>query len=103
LCTVGIKHIYFWFGAEGYDKKRGIFGSAGKMCDMTTVQFLANGKAVTGGTNGAIYLWDRNNCERSIDIHAGNAANHTLRIVDGKILAGGSDKKLHVLNEELKK
>ena len=36
FCTAGIKHIYFW-RANGFEKKRGIFGKAGKMCDMTCV------------------------------------------------------------------
>ena len=73
------------------------------MCDMVTVDFLSNGKAVTGGTNGFIYLWNENKCEVYVQIHANHAANHTLRVVGNTILAGGSDKKLHILvGEEMK-
>ena len=34
-------------------------------------------------------------------MHAGNAANHTLRVVEDTILAGGSDNKLHLLDSSL--
>ena len=88
---MGLKHIYFWIGGSLWSKKRGIFGSNGKMCDMVTVDFLSNGKAVTGGTNGFIYLWNENKCEVYVQIHANHAANHTLRVVGNTILAGGSD------------
>ena len=98
--TVGIKHIYFWFGDNGFDKKRGIFGSAGKMVNMTTCQWLSNGKAVTGGTNGLLYVWEENNLAKTHSVHAKNGANHTLRITEDKILAGGADYKLHVLDSE---
>ena len=59
LCTAGIKHIYFWVDADsaGCDKKRGIFGSGHKMCSLTTAQYLPDGRAVTGGSNGQIYVW----------------------------------------------
>ena len=35
---------------------------------------------------------------RTVEVHDGHAANHTLRIVENKILAGGADNKLHVLD-----
>lgn len=98
LVTAGIKHIYFWFGANSWDKKRGIFGKNGEMCNMTTAQYLPDGRAITGGTNGCIYVWDKNMCCKSFSAHQGKAAIHTLRVCEGEILSGGSDKKLNCIN-----
>ena len=103
LLTVGIKHIYFWNGANGWDKKKGIFGKAGKMCTQTSCGFLSNGLAVTGGSNGSIYLWNDNVCAKSVDIHNGFAASHTLRVDNDMIYTGGNDKCLHVLDANLQK
>lgn len=104
LLTVGIKHIYFWKGSgSGYDKKKGIFGKVGVMCSLTSAGFLSDGTAVTGGTNGSLYLWSDNNCTKQVDIIDGKGAIHTLRVVDDQILAGGSDKKLYVLNKNCEK
>ena len=72
---------------------------------MTCVKFLYNGNAVTGGTNGYLYIWSGNQCKQSIAAHQGGAAIHTLNILkDGNesiIYSGGSDKKLNVLNSNL--
>lgn len=103
LLTVGIKHIYFWNGAKGWDKKKGIFGKVGPMCTLTSCGFLSTGVAVTGGSNGNIYLWEGNMCVKSVDIHDGRAASHTLRVDNDMIYTGGNDKKLHVLDANLAK
>lgn len=103
LLTVGIKHIYFHRGAQGFEKKKGIFGKVGKMCNLTSCGYLSTGVAVTGGTNGSIYLWEGNQCAKMVDIHNGNAACHTLRIDNDMIYTGGNDKCLHVLNSSLAK
>ena len=68
---------------------------------MVTVQFLANSKAITGGTNGCIYLWKDQYCEKFVQIHSGHASNHSLRVVGTTVLAGGSDKKVYLLSEDL--
>lgn len=101
LLTVGIKHIYFWAGDEGWKKRKGIFGKTGKMCNLTSCGFLSTGVAVTGGTNGSIYLWNENQCAKMVDIHRGNAACHTLRVDSDLIYTGGNDKCLHVLDANL--
>lgn len=103
LLTVGIKHIYFWNGAKGWDKKKGIFGKVGAMCTLTSCGFLSSGVAVTGGSNGSIYLWNGNQCAKMVDIHEGRAACHTLRIDNDMIYTGGNDHKLHVLGADLSK
>jgi WD40 repeat protein len=92
LCTVGIKHVYFWSAANSWEKKKGIFGGKGEMVNMTTVQFVDGLTAVTGGTNGELYLWEDNKLTRTIKAHT--SAVHTL-FCDGMVLySGGSDKKL---------
>ena len=101
LLTVGIKHIYFWSKAQGWGKKKGIFGKVGTMCTMTACGFLSNGCAVTGGSNGSIYLWNGNRCAKMVNIHKPKAACHTLNVVNDSIYAGGSDKTLHVLDPQL--
>jgi len=101
LLTVGIKHIYFWSGDENWKKRKGIFGKVGTMCTLTACGFLSTGVAVTGGSNGSIYLWTENQCSKMIDIHKGRAACHTLRIDNDMIYTGGNDKCLHVLDANL--
>jgi len=90
--TVGIKHVYFWYSeGSGFDKKKGIFGKVGKMCNLTCAGWLEDGTAVAAGTNGSIYLWDKNVCSKQVPITKGNAAIHTMRIVDNQIICGGWD------------
>jgi hypothetical protein len=73
------------------------------MTNITTAQFLHDGTAVTGGTNGILHLWEGNMCTKSVDVHKGHAANHTLRIIDDVVYAGGSDCCLYVLDKTLNK
>jgi microtubule-associated protein-like 6 len=102
FCTVGIKHIYFWeFNAGALSKKRGIYGDASKMCNMTAVQYLSNDTAVTGATNGDVYLWQGNQLQKTFNVHGQGQAVHTIRVVDGTIYSGGKDNKVHMLDSAL--
>lgn len=73
------------------------------MCNLTTAGYLPDGTALTGGTNGSIYMWTDNNCTKQIPITDGKCAIHTLRVVNEDVLCGGSDKKLYVLNSACEK
>jgi len=104
ICTVGVKHIVFWyFDANcGFQKKKkGIFGSAGKMTNFTSVQFSAEGTAFTGGTNGSIFKWADRNLKKSAKIHAKGV--HTIRIVEDHLYSGGADNKIFQLSFNFEK
>ena len=89
--------MYFWAGANGYDKKRGIFGKVGKACNMTCVQWYEpSGKAISGGTNGYIYIWEGNQCFKSFAGHSGGKAIHTLKTHGSTTISGGADHKLNI-------
>ena len=96
--TAGIKHIYFWSLQGGLSKEKGIYGGKGPMVNMTSAAFHPDGSALTGGTNGLLYLWKGRNLERTIPVIPGNGAIHTLRVSGDKILVGGRDNKVHVLD-----
>lgn len=68
------------------------------MCNLTTAGYLSDGTALTGGTNGSIYMWTDNNCTKQVPVTDGNCAIHTLRVCDQGVLCGGSDKKLYLLD-----
>lgn len=104
FCTVGIKHVCFWECAGGaLTKKKGLFGKAGPMCNMTSVAFLSNGKAVSGGTNGMVYLWEDRNCVKAVDVHGRGNAVHTIKVEGNRIFSGGKDNNVIELDQDLNK
>ena len=69
---------------------------------MTCVSFLDDGNAVTGGTNGMIYLWSSGrSLIKAAKVHQG--AIHSLWAKGDKILTGGSDKRLILCKSDLTK
>ena len=100
FCTVGIKHVFFWNIEEGAKKRKGIFGKF-KMTNLTTVQGLDNGNFVAGGSNGWLYIFQGNNCIKSIQAVKERFSIHTLRAAGNSILCGGSDNSLYVMDISL--
>eukprot|EP00003_Mantamonas_plastica_P008476 TRINITY_DN1744_c0_g1_i5.p1 TRINITY_DN1744_c0_g1~~TRINITY_DN1744_c0_g1_i5.p1 ORF type:complete len:533 (+),score=185.96 TRINITY_DN1744_c0_g1_i5:98-1696(+) len=69
LVTCGIKHIKFWtlevrqsaLGIEGFlSNKKGIFGSNKLVTSMLCVDFTLAGDAVTGTSDGEVFVWKGN-------------------------------------------
>mmetsp|Transcript_25746 Transcript_25746/g.4328 ORF Transcript_25746/g.4328 Transcript_25746/m.4328 type:complete len:158 (+) Transcript_25746:1027-1500(+) len=73
------------------------------MCNMTSVAFLANGKAVSGGTNGMVYLWEDRNCAKAVDVHGRGHAVHTIKVDGNRIFSGGRDNNICELDADLNK
>jgi len=98
--TAGISNIFFWDITESQKKRKGIFGK-NKMTNLTTVQGLDNGNFVAGGSNGWLYIWQGNNCIKSIQAVQTGCSIHTLRAVGNTILCGGSDKNFFIMDISL--
>jgi WD40 repeat protein len=95
FCTAGIKHIKFWELDNGVLKEnRGIFGQAGEQSNMTSVQWLSDGTAVTGAGNGQLYHWSGKELQKTVQVHGTGQAVHSLIIVNDRILSGGKDNKV---------
>ena len=71
------------------------------MTNLTTVQGLENGNFVTGGSNGWLYIWQGNNCLKSMQAVQTGCSIHTLRSVGNTILCGGSDKNFYIMDISL--
>lgn len=57
--TVGVRHACFWYvSPRGLRRRRALFGSAGKMQTLYSVDFLADGRAVAGARDGSLYIWN---------------------------------------------
>jgi WD40 repeat protein len=101
FCTAGVKNIDFWRYEEAkLVKKRGIFGTAGNMCNMTSISYL-NDFCLTGGTNGQVYKWSENQCIRTYQIHSSGSTIHSLNVISSKVLTGAKDNTIKVLNSSM--
>ena len=99
FCTVGIKHIYFWeHQNNAFKKAKGIFGSAGAICNMTCVQWLSDGSCVTGATNGQLYHWSGRQLRSTYQVHSKGASIHSLCISGNTVVSGGKDNTVRVLD-----
>lgn len=70
--TVGVKHIKFWTQAGGgMTSKQGIFGKSagkqGKQNQMCVVFGKTADSCITGGGDGAIYIWTQTSLTRRVD------------------------------------
>lgn len=100
FATVGKRGVAFWtIGAGTLTCKKGIFGSQ-KMTDMYCCEWLSNGKCITGGLNGSVYVWSGNQCTKTIPAHTGLVS--TISAIPGGVVTGGKDNVLIVYTEEFK-
>jgi len=100
FATVGKRGVAFWTIGKGtLTSKKGIFGSY-KMTDMYCCEWLSNGKCITGGLNGMVYIWSGNQCTKTIQAHTGLVS--TISAIEGGVVTGGKDNVLVVYTEEFK-
>jgi WD40 repeat protein len=100
FATVGKRGVVFWtIGSGSLSSKKGIFGSQ-KMTDMYSCEWLSNGKCITGGLNGQVYVWSGNQCTKAIKAHTGVVS--TISAIPGGVVTGGKDNTLIVWTEEFK-
>lgn len=100
--TVGVRHIKFWEQAgSGFTAKRGVFGKAGKLDTMLSIEFGANGEVYTGAQNGQVYVWDNNKLLRTIRLHQGPV--FALFQVRDRYVSGGKDGIVKLWSEGFEK
>lgn len=94
----------FWDLNSGtLEGRKGIFGTAGEQSNMTSVQWLSDGTAVTGAGNGQLYLWKDRQLQKTVQVHAVGQAVHSLIIVNDVVVSGGKDNKVIILDSGLNK
>lgn len=102
--TAGIKHIYFWeLKGTALEGNKGLFLKAGEQSNMTSIQWLNDGCAITGGGNGQLYRWKARELQNTVQVHGPGQAVHALIIVNDKVLSGGKDNKVYELDASLNK
>lgn len=90
FATSGRRHIAFW-DSEG-NKKNGIFGSHPRT-SFSCVTFCKQGMCYTGGTNGQLYVWNGNTCEKTLPAHKGFICSIKC-VGDDMMVTGGYDGKV---------
>ncbi|CAF2961159.1 unnamed protein product [Rotaria sp. Silwood2] len=106
--TVGVKHIKFWTQAGGgMTSKQGVFGKTagkqGKQNQMCVVFGKTADICITGGGDGAIYIWTHTSLTRVIqDAHKGPL--YAIAAVQEKgYVTGGKDGKVILWDPEFKR
>ena len=90
----------FWDLNSGtLEGRKGIFGNAGEQSNMTSVQWLSDGTAVTGAGNGQLYLWKDRQLQKTVQVNSGqilrrprhseNASDRAFSQLAGKGLTSG--------------
>jgi len=99
--SCGFKHTRFW----AIDKESGVIkwkrnGSYNKVeprpRETKCATFLSQYTAITGGSNGVLYLWDTANCncKRAIPAHSGSVLTILVAANDQMITSGAKDASL---------
>ena len=91
--TAGKGHFARWSG-PGFSRVDG-----GVRTEYTTVKHCPNGDVVTGGADGKVYRW-RGSLEFVTDVRVfrEGAGVTALAVVDGKVVVGGKESKVRVLD-----
>jgi WD40 repeat protein len=97
--TVGIKHIRFW--EIGSDKiwRDAEHTEATLELDYTCSIWDEQGKTYTGTTNGLIIVWDKLKMIKSKKVH--ESVVYCINYCGNKILTGGKDSKVNIIDSEL--
>ena len=104
FASVGISHIFFWTkNSKGFTRERGAYGALGPECAMSTVQWLNANCCVTAGHNGKLYRWENVHLVQVQQVCSGSQELYALAVSQEFIVTGGQDKKLYVLDLNLKK
>ncbi|XP_071501023.1 77 kDa echinoderm microtubule-associated protein-like isoform X1 [Diadema antillarum] len=106
VITLGKGHIHFWnFSTGKLVKKSGIFEKYDKPKFMLSLAFAPNGDAITGDSNGNIYIWGKGNTRISqaiLGAHEGGIFSLCV-FNDGSFLSGGGkDRKIVLWDSDYK-
>lgn len=97
VATAGSKHFAVWDLDDGFKKRKGIHGDAGKPTSHCCVTWDDQGNCYTGGANSHIYHWGGRNLQGTYDVH-GRGFVCAIRYCDGKIVSGAKDGKVVISN-----
>ena len=99
--TAGKNGVKFWNfkHPKNFEYKKGVFASH-KMCDMTSVQYLNDGRVVSGSVLGDLYVWQAQACMKVLKAHSKPIT--AISCSDSGILVTGSaDKTLNIYDKSL--
>jgi len=101
--SYGKGHLIFWEYEGGkLNKKTGIFEKNPKPRFVTAVAFLEDGSAVSGDSNGNLFLWSTENrkiVKAKVGAHQGTV--YSIAIKGNEIYTGGQDCKVKKFSAEL--
>lgn len=90
--TAGVKHFYFWNGADAsLDKRKGIY-NGNPQTSFACTAWDDKGRAYGGSTKGDIYVWDAatRTCIGRLEGHTKGMIG-ALKFDAGKLYSGGKD------------
>jgi WD40 repeat protein len=102
IATAGRKHLAFWDLDNGFNKKKGYYGDAGKPTSHCCVTWDDKGTCYSGGANSHIYCWEGNRLIGTYDV-SGQGFISAIRYCDGKIISGSRDGKISISNPSTQK
>jgi len=99
--TCGFKHTKFWVYDEENKKltggKNAVYGNITPTPRETrSAVFLPRSTAITGGSNGVIYIWDleKKACRRAVPAHDGPILGLLVAADNELLSSGGKDRKI---------
>lgn len=101
FATAGKNGLKFWNfkNPKKFEYKKGVFASH-KMCDMTSVQYLIDGRTVSGSLLGELYVWSGSACLKVLKGHTKPITAISCSS-DGTVITGGTDRVLNVWDKSL--
>ena len=101
FATAGKNGLKFWNfkNPKKFEFKKGVFASH-KMCDMTSVQYLNDGRTISGAVTGELYIWAGSACLKVLKAHS-KAITAISCANDGTVITGGIDKVINVYDKNL--
>lgn len=102
IATAGRKHFAVWDLDDGFKKRKGIHGDAGKPTSHCCVTWDDQGTCYSGGANSHIYCWESNKLVGTYDVH-GEGFVGAIRYCEGKIISGAKDGKVVISNPSTQK
>ncbi len=84
-----VRHVKFWtINGRNLETKNGLFG-AGNFQPQLCCIYTNEGKALSGGIDGNLYLWTGNKASKAIAAHQGKVGS--IILYQDSILTGGYD------------
>jgi WD40 repeat protein len=96
--TVGYRHIQFWH-PEYKNFEKGQFQGKGPLTSFSCASFDSSGVCYTGGANGRVYVWSKQQLQATIALSFSSAGPvNCIRWVDGQLYTGFKDGTVAIIN-----